>query len=380
MRILGEKKWLTAVASIGFLLLYVSSVRTAAQDQARPAAEAPKTAEQQFKNIQVLKDIPADQLIPTMQFIAASLGVECEFCHVEHEMQKDDKKTKVTARKMITMELAINKNHFDNEIDVSCYTCHRGTPHPVGTPILSAEATRPAPPKNEETAETKPNLPSADQILDKYLAAVGGAAALMKIKSRVEKGKLTAGPMQVPIEVYSQAPDKRISISHTQSGESVTAFNGEIGWLSIRNGFHRMTAPEREAARIDAELYFPARVRELYKDFSVKTGEEINGHVTYMVIAKASAPNQPSLQLYFDQSTGLLLRQMRFAQTPLGRNPTQIDYADYRDADGVKIPYQWTLTRPNGSFTIKIDQVQQNVPIDQKIFVAPSEPPPPPAK
>ncbi len=380
MRIIGEKKWLAAVASMGFLLQYVCSVRTAAQDQARPAAEAPKTAEQQFKNIQVLKDIPADQLIPTMQFIAASLGVECEFCHVEHEMQKDDKKTKVTARKMITMELAINKNHFDNEIDVTCYTCHRGMPHPVGTPILSAEAIRPAPPKNEEAAETKPNLPSADQILDKYLAAVGGAAALMKIKSRVQKGNLAAGPMQIPIEVYSEAPDKRVSISHTQGGESVTAFNGEVGWLSIRNGFHRMTAPEREAARIDAELYFPARVRELYKDFSVKTGEEINGHATYMVIAKASAPNQPSLQLYFDQSAGLLLRQMRFAQTPLGRNPTQIDYADYRDADGAKIPYQWTLTRPNGSFTIKIDQVQQNVPIDQKLFVAPSEPSPPPAK
>ena len=378
MRIVGEKKWLAAVASMAFVLLYVCCVRTAAQDQARPAAEA-KTAEQQFKNIQVLKDVPADQLIPTMQFIAASLGVECEFCHVEHEMQKDDKKTKVTARKMITMELAINKNHFDNEIDVTCYTCHRGTPHPVGTPILSAEATRPAPPKNEEAAETKPNLPSADEILNKYLAAVGGAA-LMKIKSRVQKGNLAAGPMQVPIEVYSEAPDKRVSISHTQGGESVTAFNGEIGWLSIRNGFHRMTAPEREAARIDAELYFPARVRELYKDFSVKSGEEINDHATYMVIAKASAPNQPSLQLYFDQSNGLLLRQMRFAQTPLGRNPTQIDYADYRDVDGARIPCQWTLTQPNGSFTIKIDQVQQNVPIDQKLFVAPSEPPPPPAK
>lgn len=380
MRIVGEKKWLAAVASMGFLLVCVCSRSTAAQDQAKPAAGAPKTAEQQFKNIQALKDIPAEQLIPTMQFIAASLGVECEFCHVEHEMQKDDKKTKVTARKMITMELAINKNHFDNEIDVTCYTCHRGTPHPVGTPILSAEATQPGPAKNEEAAEAKPNLPSADQILDKYLAAVGGAGALMKIKSRVQKGNLTAGPMQAAIEVYSEAPDKRVSISHTQGGESVTAFNGEVGWLSIRNGMHRMTTAEREAARIDAELYFPARVRELYKDFSVKPGDDINGHATYLVMAKPSGPNQPSLQLYFDQSTGLLLRQMRFAQTPLGRNPTQIDYAEYRDADGVKIPYQWTLTRPNGSFTIKIDQVQQNVAIDQKLFVAPSEPPPPAAK
>jgi photosynthetic reaction center cytochrome c subunit len=69
----------------------------------------------------------------------------------------------------------------------------------------------------------------------------------------------------------------------------------------------------------------------------------------------------------------LLLRQMRFAETPLGKNPTQIDYGDYREADAVKIPYLWTLTRPNGSFTIKVDQVQQNVPIDPKLFVPPSE-------
>jgi len=344
-----------------------------AQAPARPPAEAPKTAEQQFKNIQVLKDIPAEQLIPTMQFIAASLGVECEFCHVEHEMQKDDKKEKQTARKMIAMELAINKGHFDNEIEVTCYTCHRGSAHPVGTPILSVDTAKPAPHVHDEAAEAHANLPTADQILDKYLAAVGGADALRKIKSRIQKGTLDAGGMQFPIEVYSEAPDKRVSISHPQGGSSVTAFNGEVGWLSIRNGVHMMTAAEREAARIDAELYFPARVRELYKDFRVRPGEEINGRATYLVMAKD--PDRPSLQLYFDQESDLLLRLLRFAQTPLGQNPTQIDYADYRETAGVKIPYRWTLTRPNGSFTIKVDQVEQNVPIDEKLFVPPSEAP-----
>jgi hypothetical protein len=201
---------------------------------------------------------------------------------------------------------------------------------------------------------------------------VGGADALKKIKSRVQKGTLDVAGVQYPIEVYSEAPDKRISISHPQGGESVTAFNGEVGWLAIRNGFHRMTAAEREAARLDAELYFPLRVRELYKEFHVRPGETIDGHATYMI--QASAPGRPALQLYFDQQSGLLLRQMRFAETPLGKNPTQIDYADYRDTDGVKIPYRWTLTRPSGSFTIKVDQVQQNVPVDAKLFVPPSEP------
>jgi len=78
--------------------------------------------------------------------------------------------------------------------------------------------------------------------------------------------------------------------------------------------------------------------------------------------------------LYFDQQSGLLLRLVRFAETPLGKNPTQIDYADYRVVDGLKIPYRWALARPNGRFTIQIDDVKQNVPVDEKLFVMPNAP------
>src|ERR1700681_2347734 len=87
---------LAAVLAAGLL-----AARAQNAPQSGPPQAPPKTASQQFKNVQVLKDIPADQLIPSMQFIAASLGVECEYCHVEHAMDKDDKKTKVTARKMM---------------------------------------------------------------------------------------------------------------------------------------------------------------------------------------------------------------------------------------------------------------------------------------
>jgi photosynthetic reaction center cytochrome c subunit len=86
------------------------------------------------------------------------------------------------------------------------------------------------------------------------------------------------------------------------------------------------------------------------------------------------------LRLYFDQQTGLLLRLVRYAETALGRNPTQIDYADYRDADGIKTPYRWTLARPGNRFTIQIEQVQQNVPVDDAKFIPPPPPPPPPDK
>jgi photosynthetic reaction center cytochrome c subunit len=376
MKKTAKEKCLFAVATIGFVLSLTCGAGIVAQTPANPAPEPQKTAEKQFKNIQVLKDIPADQLIPAMQFIGASLGVQCEFCHVEHEMQKDDKKEKKTARKMIEMELAIDKGNFENKLEVTCFTCHRGSPHPVAIPIVSAvDAPKPAPHVHDEAAEAHANLPTTDQLLDKYLAAVGGADALAKIKSREQKGTMDAMGAQYPIEVYSEAPNKRISISHPQGGSSVTAFNGEVGWMSIRDGFHRMTGPEREGAQLDAEFYFPARVRELYKEFHVGPGETIDGRATVMV--SATAAGHPPLRLYFDQETGLLLRLIRYTETPLGSNPAQIDYADYRETGGVKIPYRWTLARPNGVFTIKVDQVQQNVPIDQKLFLAPSEPPPP---
>lgn len=367
------KKWLLVFAGTFFLGPVVWKGAGLAQSQTG-SAEPKKTAEQQFKNIQVLKDIPGDQLIPTMQFISASLGVQCDFCHVDHEMQKDDKKEKQTARKMIAMELAINKTHFKNEIDVTCYTCHRGSPHPVGTPILGAEAPKPAMPAHEEAAEDHSNLPSADQLIEKYLAAVGGADALLKIKSRVQKGTIDVAGTKFPIDVYSEAPDKRVSVSHFQNGSSITAFNGQAGWLTIPNGVHLMTGPEREAARIDSQLYLPLHLKDMYQEMQVRPGEEIAGHPTYILMAKQ--PDRPTLSLYLDQQSGLLLRQLRLTETPLGRNPTQVDYADYRETDGVKIPYRWTLTRPNGSFTISVEQVQDNVPIDPQLFEAPSEKPP----
>lgn len=358
-----------AVATIALSFCGGFEPRSQAQEHSNSVVKSSKTAGQQYKNIQVLKDIPADQLIPAMEFIAASLGVECEFCHVEKQMEKDDKKEKKTARKMIAMELAIDKDQFDGNLDVTCYTCHRGSAHPVNIPILSADAAKPAPHVHEDEAASHVNLPAADQILDKYLAAVGGADALKKIKTRVQKGTIDAMGHQFPIEVFSEAPDKRVSISHMQSGPSVTAFNGEAGWLTIPNGVHRMTEQESEAARIDAQLYFPLRLREMYKDFRVHPGEDIHGHATYLVYA--TGQGHPPLLLYFDQQSGLLMRLTRYAETALGRNPTQIDYADYRETNGVKIPYRWTLTRPNGSFTIRVTQVQQNLPVDEKLFVPP---------
>ena len=355
--------------SMAVVLMCAAERLKAQAEAAKDKTEEAQTAEQKFKNIQVLKGIPADQLIPSMQFISASLGVECEYCHVQRAMDKDDKKPKLTARKMITMMMQINADSFKSEREVTCYTCHRGSVHPLGTPILSADnpAASPAP---EEESATAAALPSAQAILDKYLAAVGGAAVLQKIKTRVQTGNIEVTGKKYPIEIYSQAPDNRVSISHLPSGPSVTAFNREAGWLSTPNGIRRMSLAEQQAARIDAELYFPLQLPRMYQEFEVSSGELINGKATYLVSAKGKGA--PGLRLYFDQESGLLVRLIRFAETPLGRNPTEIDYADFRVADGVKLSYRWTLARPNGRFTIQIDAVKQNVPLDEGQFVTPS--------
>ena len=370
---------LSSLRRIAFLavLLPVALFSTAVVASAQEAKAPTKTAVQQFKNIEVLKDIPADELIPTMQFIAGALGVDCEFCHVQHAMDKDDKKEKKIARKMMEMELTLNADHFEGHIEVTCFTCHRGSPHPINIPILSAEIANKPPHQHAEANEAaaKPNLPTAEVILDKYLAATGGADAFHKIKTRIEKGTIDAMGEKYPVEIYSEGPDKRVSVSHPSFGESVTAFNGQAGWLGSPRGVHPMGTLENEAARMDAQLYFPARVRELFQEFKVLPGETIGGHATYLVTAKGAG--LPPVNLYFDQQSGLLLRQVRYAETPLGRNPTQVDYSDYRQTDGVKIPYQWTLTRTNGSFTIQIQSVQQNVAVDEKLFAMP--PPAPPA-
>src|SRR6266403_3410141 len=186
---------------------------TAPNETRTPAGAAgPKLAEEEFKNIQALKGVPADQVIPSMQFIAASLGVECEYCHVAHANEKDDKKPKVTARKMINMMMAINRDNFEGHREVTCYSCHRGSKDPVGTPIITDEEPRSAGGEEKKPGEAKSALPAADELLDKYLAAIGGSEALQKITSRVQKGTLTAfGGQHCPVEGYAKAPDKRVS-------------------------------------------------------------------------------------------------------------------------------------------------------------------------
>ena len=247
------KSWFSICGLSLLALLIIAGARAQSAPGKAPSegasATPPKLAEEEYKNIEALKGIPADQVIPSMQFISASLGVECEYCHVARAFEKDDKKPKVTARKMIGMMMTINKENFEGHREVTCYSCHRGSPDPVATPIISAEEPRREALEGAKPGEPKPVFPPADQLLDKYLSAMGGAEALQKVTSRVEKGTLTAfGSQHSPVDVYSKAPDKRLSVMHLPNVDSVTAFDGTQGWLSVPGRVHMMTAAENAAA------------------------------------------------------------------------------------------------------------------------------------
>jgi outer membrane lipoprotein-sorting protein len=373
MKAISQGSW-KIVSTLGIVLLLAIialNIRLSyAQAPApRPEPDASKPAEAVFKNIQVLKGVPSDQVQPAMQFITASLGVQCAFCHVQGHFDQDDKKPKQTARDMMKMMFAINKENFNGHREVTCNTCHRGNLRPMAVPEITEAAMMPAG-EAQQAAQGAPSGPSADQILAKYVTALGGASAINKVSSRVQTGTSTFGGYSVPIEIYSKAPEKRISIMKMPNAESVTAYDGTSGWMSSTGRpLREMNSAEQEAAKMDADLHFATDVQQEFSDWRVLPQEKVGDHETQVL--RGRMPDNPPIKLYFDAQSGLLLRLVRYAETPLGNNPTQIDYSDYRDVDGVKVPFIWAVSRPGNHFTIQIEKTQQNVPIDDAKFAKP---------
>src|SRR2546430_2794913 len=219
------KKVLAGICVAGAVLMAIAAMKAQSGPSQSAAPAAGKKTEEAYKNIQVLKGAPADQLMPAMQFINASLGVQCDYCHEMGAFDKDDKKPKQIARKMMEMMFAINRDNFEGHREVTCYSCHRGSPDPVATPIIAAEDAKTAP-EGKKVESKDASGPTANDLFDKYLQALGGAAAVEKVTSRVAKGTIDIGGEQVPSDVYSKDPGKRASFMHLPEGDSVTAFDG----------------------------------------------------------------------------------------------------------------------------------------------------------
>jgi hypothetical protein len=348
------------------LALTLASARSLTATAASQGAPPVKQATEAFKNIQVLKDLNAEQVTPAMNLIAASLGVECTFCHVQGANEKDDLPNKATARRMMAMTIELNKSAFNGRPQVTCYSCHRGAKVPIGAPIIAETEVAPSPAPPAPAA-----LPPAQSILEKYAAAVGGLPALQRVTTRIQHGNLIFGTNKTPIDVYAKAPNKRVSVSHGSTGDSLTAFDGTAGWLGNTGRPPRdMNGMESKDAGLDAEFSLALRATTIFQSLRTVASEKIGGKD--MVVVAARGPAVPNTKLYFDPDTGLLIRLVRLDDTGIGSLPVQIDYADYREVDGIRIPFRWTLSRTNGRFTIQIDTVEQNVPVDDAKFVKPS--------
>ena len=389
MGIVAEARAVTATGGVALLLALCFTAQ--AQQPTTPAPQAGaqqvRTAEQQFKNIQVLKGFPANQLVQSMHVIESSLGVNCEYCHVPQMFDKDDLKTKQTARKMISMVLDINKNTFGGQQVVTCYTCHRGSPQPVAMisllPVANPMIPTPPPPP-------APVLPSADQILAKYVQAIGGEQAIRKINSRViiATRDIPTGPGgEVPtpaqIEVDQLAPNLLIQISKTDKFTLSEGYDGSTAWTQNMAGMvTSLPSPDQQRAKRSADLYESSDLKSQYAKMEVRGIEKVNGHDTYVVVG---IPEDDSPErLFFDVKTGLLLRKTSAIPTLFGDNPVEVDYDDYKDTgSGVKIPFLihmvpgsprselWTTS------TMKIQKVQDNAPLDSGKFVKPQSKPAP---
>jgi photosynthetic reaction center cytochrome c subunit len=346
--------------------------------------EKPQLAEQVFKNVQVMKGIPVNQFMDTMGFFSAALGLNCTGCHVAQSLQSLDKfaediPRKRMARTMIRMVDAMNKANFGGRRALTCYTCHRGAQVPEVIPSLMEQYNIPPEDANRiEIVPDGPAEPTADQILERYIEALGGPRRLAALTSFAAKGTIEGYDtyhVKVPVEIYARAPRQRTMVSHTQNGDTVTVFDGRAGWVAAADRplplLPQLPGPELDAARLDAELCFPGEIKQALNQWRVGfplttiDDQEMN-------IVQGMGAGGSRFKLYFNAKTGLLARQVRYADTPVGMVPTQVDYSDYRDIANVKMPFDVVITWTDGQSHIRLADVQPNIPIDPARFAKPA--------
>jgi photosynthetic reaction center cytochrome c subunit len=360
-----------------------------AAGQAAPARQL--MSEQAFKNVTVLKGIPVDEFMNTMGFISAATNLNCIDCHVEPKVEGDwsvyaqDTPRKATARRMILMVQDINRTNFGGARVVTCYTCHRNLQGaPKVTPRLAEQYGEPPTPDPNEVdiVRQTPGAPSADQVFDKYLQAVGGAQKAAALTSIVFKGTYEGyAEPKAPVDIYITAPSQRTMIVHTDAGDRTTTYDGINGWMgapAIDKPFPVITytGGDLDGVRLDAVLSLPAGIKQAMTRPAV--GSTTIDDKDVMVVQGTANGGSSSIKLYFDMQSGLLIRQVRFADTIIGRVPIQVDYSDYRDVAGagVKLPFHVITTWTDGRSDMLLTSAQTNVAIDSAKFNQPTPPAP----
>ena len=378
------RRTIPRVAGVVFvcLLAAATAIGQAAQQ------EKPPMADDVFKNIQVLRGLTVDEFMGTMGFISASLAMNCSGCHdpADADSYALDNPRKQMARRMILMVDALNETHFGGRRVVTCYSCHRGADRPKDTPSLLQQYSAPPdddPNEVELSPIPRPDLPSADEVFDTYIEAIGGAERLAALTSFVARGTYlgfdTLG-VAVPVEIYARAPNQRTTEVHLGSGtgDNVRVFDGRNAWNSTQGTLMpipvvSLSGAELEGAKLEAALSFPGQIRQLLTDWRTGFATTVIDDRLVHVVQGTQADDSP-VKFFFDRETGLLLRMVRYAETRIGLNPIQVDYADYRTVAGVEMPFSLIVTWTDGRSVYEFSELEPNVPIDASRFARPMPP------
>ena len=398
MKLLEAKRMVAAAAVM--TSVWMAGITLTAR-RAESQQKAP-TADQVFKNIQVLKGTTVDDFLGTMGVMSAALGFDCSECHANAGTDKvdwaADTRNKVIARRMVTMMQTINKDNFSGRQMVTCWSCHHGRDRPATTPQLET-VYGPGSTEMDDTLTQMPGQPEASEIIDKYIQAIGGAQKLANLKSYVETGSSVGfggfgGGGEV--HIYAKYPDQRATHiqfkAETGRGEVWRTYNGHTGWIKSPLTVlpeYELTGGELDGARTDAEMGFPGQIKQVLTNLRVSLPVTISdlpgpssqtsnehdavgiGQDRLVNVVQGSGPNGMLVTLYFDQKTNLLMRMVRYARSPIGRVPTQVDYTDYRDAGGIMMPFHLTFAWLDGRDAIQINKVESNVAVDAAIFGKP---------
>jgi hypothetical protein len=360
--------------------------------QVAPAAQTGPRASEVYKNIQVLTDLPADQLDVTMRYMAAATGFECSGCHVreatgEYSYDKDDRRAKQTARRMIALVNAINAGDFG--VRAACATCHAGRNRPAGLQLstsaspeeIAARAARQggsgrtagAPPPGAGQGRGRQQGPPpapVDDVLAKFVAAIGGAQAVERLQSRTIVGTMTNRFGEAtPVTIDEKAPNLHRETMGSGADAESRGFDGSNGWLRQAGRVEDLPAfPVQQMLRM-ADLRLAARLGREAASLQAGRATQIDGRAMNRISVPATAG--AAEQFLFDAETGLAVRRTVSTRTPLGTLIEQYDYSDYRDVGGVKMPFTITHTTWNAVDTLKVTEIKANPPLADAIFTKP---------
>ena len=339
-----------------------------------------------------------------MGIMSAAVGYDCSECHIGAGTDKvdwaADNQKKVVARKMVTMVANINRDNFSGRQMVTCWSCHHGRDRPSTTPQMEV-VYGPGSQEMDDVLLQMPGQPSPDEILDKYLQAIGGAQKLAGLKSYIAKGTSVGfggfgGGGQV--QIFANFPDQRTTLIEFKDapgrGDEVRAYNGRVGWMKTPLAVltdYQLNGGELDGERVDAQLGFPGQIKQVLTNLRVSLPSTISdlpgpssqtskestgggiGQDRLVNVVQGTSRGGTLVTLYFDKESGLLVRMVRYGKTPIGRVPTQVDYADYRDiGGGIKMPYHMTFAWLDGRDAIQLTEVKTNVPIDAAKFGRPA--------